>query len=171
MNFEKELKKGNIVFCDYTEEFLPNIVLNKKVGDITIILTKPKYRTNFENENVNIERNSSISEIEQLSVDATFLDRRSIKLLLLKLPLGSKHIFIRIAPRISWLIGFFGLIRRLLNNQVSFGGIVSFKAGSTVQKWLFLKRSKGFVKLLNKKNVPRFDRFCSGFYLWAKPYK
>ena len=35
----------------------------------------------------------------------------------------------------------------------------------------FLKRSKGFMKLLNKKNIPKFDRFCSGFYLWAKPYK
>jgi len=39
----------------------------------------------------------------------------------------------------------------------------------SIQALHFLKRNKGFMKSLNRKNVPEFDRFCSGFYLWAKP--
>lgn len=98
------------------------------------------------------------------------LDNRAVKLLMAMYPSAPKYVFVRFAPRLEWLIGFPGLIRRAIFGLVKIKGLAKIEGENNKKTlWLVLEQSgtdvhripilpksvgvKGFLDWLKKERV------------------
>ena len=101
------------------------------------------------------------------SADVCMLDGKAIKVLAVRYPSDARYVWARLAFRSGWLVGFPGLVRRLLLGRVRYGGVrvlKSDKHGSSY--WLALYRTKKTVtqeQLFVPKSVG-----AESFFAWLR---
>ena len=71
------------------------------------------------------------------------LDREAIKTLAVRYPSDAQYVLARIRLSLSWLLGFPGLMRRLVLGRIKIGGLFLLReAGRSYSLWLIIKRTK-----------------------------
>lgn len=97
------------------------------------------------------------------------LDNRAVKLLMAMYPSAPKFVLVRFAPRIEWLLGLPGLIRRLIFGLVRIKGLTKIKGknGKTT-RWIVLEQSGTDVH-----RIPILPKSIGvqGFLNWLKEEK
>lgn len=84
---------------------------------------------------------NTLVEAANCVASVCMLDNRAIKILVAMYPSTPQYVFVRFAPRWSWILGFLGLMRRLLVGLIKVRGIAAIgdaKYGKT--KWLVLEQ-------------------------------
>ena len=84
----------------------------------------------------------SLIEASESVADVCILDNDAIKVLVAMYPSAPKYVLVRFAPRVSWILGFFGLLRRVLVGLVRIRGVIVFNGeGKNKTRWLILEQS------------------------------
>lgn len=121
MTLEDYLKNGNVVFCGYRRNRLPDFIVEKKVGRIK----------NFTPKN--------LSEMRDEYADVYLLDHRAVKVLFADFPSSARYVLVRLLPRLSWVVAIPGLIRRLRLGLIKIERVVALQNGDSIERWLVLK--------------------------------
>ena len=112
---------------------------------------------------------NSLVEAADCIANVCMLDNRAIKVLVAMYPSTPRYVFVRLAPRLSWLLGFLGLTRRLLGGLVRVRGIATLgdtKHGKT--RWLVLEQTGGATP-----SIPILPKAVgiATFLRWLKEHK
>lgn len=121
-SFEHLLAHGSVVLCDYRHAQLPAELRRKKAGKV-VVLTKQPGKYNYTGDTVVVRMLPHLSAIRGQNADVCFLDYTALKTLVVRFPKGASYIALRIAPRLSWAIAFFGLVRRLYRKELRSYGL------------------------------------------------
>ncbi len=131
------IKNGNIIFYEYRDSRLPEIIYQKDKGTTRIFLEKD--RDYLKCNNIEILKYKNLLDISEKQADIFLLDKKATKVLLSGLPIAPRYFLIRLTPCLSWLISIPGLIRRILIGFVAVEGIVRFEVGRKKQSWLVVR--------------------------------
>lgn len=111
----------------------------------------------------------TLVEASDCITNVCMLDNRSIKILIAMYPSAPKYVLVRLAPRIEWLLGALGLIRRLIFGLVHIQGITSIKTKNGKKTlWLVLEQSGTAVHRIP---VLPISVGIPGFLSWLKSEK
>lgn len=111
----------------------------------------------------------TLVEASDCIANVCMLDNKAIKILIAMYPSAPKYVLIRLAPRLSWLLGFFGLLRRLIFRLVRIQGIISIKGlDGKKTRWVVLEQSGTAVH-----KIPILPKSVGipGFLKWLKDEK
>ena len=86
---------------------------------------------------------SAILEAADCVASVCMLNDRAITVLVAMYPSAPKYVLVRLAPRLAWLLGFFGLMRRVIQGLVRVEGIAALpkRSGRGKTLWLVLEQS------------------------------
>jgi len=164
-NITDILVKSDIVFYDYKDKNIPDVIANKKGGRVDLFPWKGKG-----------EEKSAVSffktkKLYLYDADVCFLDNKGLRFMLAGFADQCHYIFLRIFPRPSWFLALPGLIRRMVKGQVILRNIMILGAGGKKQAWLVVENMdlkfvsggrgylseaigvQGFLDFLRKENI------------------
>ena len=92
---------------------------------------------------IKVAEYSAILEAADCVASVCMLNDRAIKVLVAMYPSAPKYVLVRIAPRLAWFLGFFGLLRRIFQGLVRVEGIAVLpkRSGRGKTLWLVLEQS------------------------------
>jgi len=135
---ENYLRDKNVAFFGYKGKILPDIISRNRKARTRVFFRKGKTHS-LESGDIPMSQYDSLSEIREELADVYFLDSEAVKVFFAEFPATSNYVFIRLIPRLSWVVALPGLIRRLFIGLVKVDGVVKLKAGETTERWLVVK--------------------------------
>jgi hypothetical protein len=135
------LSQGRVALYDFKGDHLPDVISEKNAGAVSYFLKEGK-ATKGNTQGFHIRRYKRITEIRYEQADVHLLDGAAIKLLLMRLPSNSRYVMVRLALRLSWIVGSIGLLRRFLLGQVKLRGIAKLKSSGKTQRWIVVEHVK-----------------------------
>lgn len=113
---------------------------------------------------------SAILEAADCVASICMLNDRAIKVLVAMYPSAPKYVLVRLAPRLAWFLGFFGLLRRIIQGLVKVEGIAALpkRSGRGKTLWLVLEQSGTDVHQIPV--IPK-SLGIQSFLLWLKQEK
>jgi len=83
----------------------------------------------------------AILEAADCVADVCVLDNDAIKVLVAMYPSAPRYVLVRLAPRLGWRVGFFGLLRRLILRLVHIDKIIAITdTNGKKSRWLLLQQ-------------------------------
>lgn len=139
INIEKILIGRSIELYDGTPELAKDLVEHAR--NKTTVFSRSRAST--EVAGAKFEEYSALLEAADCMTNVCMLNDHAIKILVAMYPSAPKFVLVRLAPRLSWLLGFFGLLRRVIQGLVRVEGIGKLKKqrGGGNTYWLILEQS------------------------------
>ena len=136
--FEECLSEGNVAFFGCAERVIPDAALHKSRGRARAFLRSARGEVTI-GSIVRVSRYERLAQIRDEHADVYFLDREAVRVLFADFPATAQYVLVRLVPRMSWLLGVPGLLRRVYIGLVRVRGIVSLPSGSSSCRWLVLE--------------------------------
>ena len=112
-------------------------------GPSKLTLHSSKSVKPFDQERLSVKNLTMAASAAMSNADVCMLDRAAIKTLAVRYPSDAQYVMARIIPNVSWLLGFPGLLRRLVLGRVKLGGLFILRESKTKRSfWLVIKRTK-----------------------------
>lgn len=159
-NHTVDLYDGDLV----TAEFIASLDPSK------ITLFSSKILQVSTSDPLSIKNLTMPSTAAMTSADVCMLDRAAIKTLAVRYPSDAQYVLVRIRCSSSWILGFMGLMRRLVLGRIRLGGftVITDRNGN-ITSWIIIKRTKNTTpvnRLLLPKSVG-----VETFLAWLKNNK
>ena len=92
---------------------------------------------------IKLEEYNALLEASDCVASVCMLNDDAIKVLIAMYPSAPKYVLVRLAPRWAWFLGFFGLMRRMINGLVRIEGVTTLpkNSGDGRTYWLVLEQS------------------------------
>jgi hypothetical protein len=129
---------GDVGLYDCGRKDFPSALFTKKFGHVRVCAKTHKKKL-FLPDHFSLSTYDRLSEIHHTEDEVCFLDRGALKALFIRLPVRPKYVLVRLRPRLGWVLGLLGLIRRVLKGQVVVLGVCKLPAGKKTRMWLVLK--------------------------------
>ena len=160
MDIEKLIKQEDVSCYGCGVSLLPALILEKDQGKV-YVFSSEKHPELISNQCVQVNPNWNISNIREQNEKICFLDYKATKVLFAKFPSKAQFIFVRFAPRTSWLVALPGLLRHIYTGRVSINQIVKLKTGNSYTRWLVLKNNR--VRPMRERQSLSLDMGVRGF--------
>lgn len=143
----------------------------------TTLYTREK--THFSEQEILVHEHLAASAAGLCSADVCMLDGDALKVLAVRYPSDAQFVLARITWRGAWILGFLGLLRRLLLGRVTLGGVFYLKDLSGNKSWwllvnktkktvaserLLIARGKGVEDFLNWLRTEKINYVVPRFY-------
>lgn len=140
------------------------------LGSSKVTLFSSKSIGHIETDALSIKNFTMASSAAMTVADVCMVDRAAIKTLAVRYPSDAQFVMARIRLCSSWLLGFPGLIRRLILGRIKLSGIflIKDKANKTTC-WVLIKRTKK-TNPINRLLLPK-SVGVGAFLTWLKEEK
>lgn len=83
---------------------------------------------------------TSSAQVVNSTADVCFLEGDAIKVLFARYPKNPRYVLVRLAPRLSWLLGLPGLLRRTIRGWIKVRGVIVI-GGEERTMWMVLEKT------------------------------
>jgi len=132
------LEHGDVSLYGCKIKDFPDVLLKNNLGRVSAFIKNKKENTllpgYFPFENYN-----DLLDIHKSEAEICFLDKEAIRSLFIRLPIRPKYVLVRFIPRLTWILGLLGLLRRVIKGQLTICGVRKFSANGKLRMWLVLK--------------------------------